>query len=248
MGQTGTGRSTAKPTVTILLPSYNEEKGIGKCIDQINELIADGGKEWANWKVIVVDSCSTDGTIEISKKKGAGVIQLPIRGKGIAMKEAFAKLDSDFVIMTDADATYPIAKIPEIVEKLAGNGTESGRDGCDVVIGSRLRGKIADGAMTPMNRFGNWGLSLFASIVYLKRITDVCSGMWGYNKKAYKMLAERISAPHLELECDMFAECAKRGMKICEIPIDYSPREGETKLNALEYGVRDAVQLLRKRV
>ncbi|MFA6530237.1 MAG: glycosyltransferase family 2 protein, partial [Candidatus Micrarchaeia archaeon] len=229
MGQTEIKKSTAKPTVAILLPSYNEEKGIGKCIDQINELIANGGNERANWNVIVVDSCSTDGTIEISKKKGAGIIQLPIRGKGIAMKEAFTKLNTDFVIMTDADATYPIAKIPEIVERLSGG---NGRDGCDVVIGSRMRGKIAVGAMTPMNKFGNQALSLFASVVYLKRITDVCSGMWGYNKKAYKMLSERISAPHLELECDMFAECAKRGMRICEIAIDYSPREGETKLNA----------------
>lgn len=224
-------------SVAILLPTYNEEKGVSKCLDALNAKIA---VEKRNWEVWVIDSCSTDKTMEIAAKKGAKTLQLPIRGKGIAMKKAFSELDADYIIMIDSDMTYPIESIPTIVAKL--------EDDFDVVIGSRFGGKIEEGAMSVMNKVGNTCISLAASVIYLKRTTDVCSGMWGFSKKAYKMLAEHITAPHLELECDMYAESVKRGMRLTEIPIDYAKREGETKLNALKYGILDIVQLLKKRI
>lgn len=220
-------------TVAILLPTYNEEDGVGPVIDEINKLKRN------DFEVYVVDSGSTDKTIEISKEKGAKIIQLNIRGKGIAIKKAFSELEHEYIVMIDSDNTYPVSQIPEVVEKLKT---------CDVVIGSRFKGDIEKGAMTTMNKVGNTALSLMASVLYLCPISDVCSGMWGYDKKAYKMLAEKIEAPHLELECDMFAECAKRGFKVCEIPISYKKRAGDTKLNALKYGFLDAVQLLKKRI
>ncbi len=220
-------------TTAIILPTYNEEDGIGQVIDEIKKLKRN------DFEIVVVDSCSTDKTIEISKEKGAKIIQLNIRGKGIAIKKAFSELDHEYIVMIDSDNTYPVSQIPEVVEKLKN---------CDVVIGSRFKGNIEPGAMSTMNKVGNTGLSIMASVIYLCPISDVCSGMWGYNKRAYKMLAERIDAPHLELECDMFAECAKRGFKVCEIPISYKKRAGETKLNALKYGFLDAVQLLKKRI
>jgi glycosyltransferase involved in cell wall biosynthesis len=222
----------------ILLPTHNEEKGLEKCLDALNaKIAAEKRKEWEVW---VIDSCSTDRTMEIAKEKGAKTLQLPIRGKGIAMKKAFADLDVDAIVMIDSDMTYPIESIPEIEAKLAA--------GYDVVIGSRFGGKIEEGAMSTRNKIGNTCISLAASILYLHRTTDVCSGMWGFSRKTYKMLAERITAPHLELECDMYAECVKRGMKVTEIPIDYARREGETKLDALKYGVLDILQLLKKRI
>ncbi len=220
-------------TVAILLPTYNEEDGIGAVIDEIKKLKRE------DFEVFTVDSGSTDKTIAISEEKGAKIIQLGVRGKGIAIKKAFSELEHEYIVMIDSDNTYPVSQIPEVVEKLKT---------CDVVIGSRFKGNIENGAMSTMNKVGNTAISIAASVLYLHSISDVCSGMWGYNKKAYKMLAERIEAPHLELECDMFAECAKRGFKICEIPIDYKKRAGETKLNALKYGFLDIMQLLKKRI
>jgi dolichol-phosphate mannosyltransferase len=219
--------------VAILLPTYNEEDGIGAVIDEIKKL------KRSDFEIFVVDSGSTDKTISISEGKGARIIQLGIRGKGIAIKKAFSDLEHEYIVMIDSDNTYPVRQIPEVVEKL--------KD-CDVVIGSRFKGSIEQGAMSTMNKVGNTMISITASALYLCPISDVCSGMWGYDKKAYKMLAERIEAPHLELECDMFAECAKRGFRICEIPIDYRKRAGETKLNALKYGFLDIMQLLKKRI
>ncbi|MCX6768503.1 MAG: glycosyltransferase family 2 protein [Candidatus Micrarchaeota archaeon] len=216
-------------SVAIILPTHNEEAGVGKVIDALRKI----SKEW---EIYVVDSCSTDRTIQIANEKGAKVIELPIRGKGIAVKKAFQEINADYLVMIDSDMTYPPSYIPQILEKLKE---------CDVVTGSRLRGKMEKGAMSLMNRFGNASLSLMATVVYLRPISDICTGMWGFRKSAYKSI--EIRAPHLELECDMFAACARKGLKLCEIPIDYKKREGETKLNALKYGFLDAVQLLKRR-
>lgn len=216
-------------SVAVILPTHNEEAGVGKVIDELKKI----SKEW---EIYVVDSCSTDRTIQIAEERGARLIQLPIRGKGIAVKEAFQEINADYLVMIDSDMTYPPSFIPQILEKL---------EECDVVTGSRLRGKMEKGAMSLMNRFGNAFLSLLASILYFRSISDVCTGMWGFRKSAYKSI--EIRAQHLELECDMFAASARKGLKLCEIPIDYKKREGKTKLNALKYGFLDAVQLLKRR-
>jgi dolichol-phosphate mannosyltransferase len=218
----------AGKSVAILLPTYNEEEGIGGMIDRIRAVSSD-------WRIIVVDSGSKDGTIKIAKQKGAEIIQLGIRGKGIAIKKAFEEVEDDYVVQIDSDLTYQPEQIPLILEKLKG---------CDVAMGSRFSGNIEEGAMPGLNRVGNQMLSVLASVLYMRRVTDVCSGLWGFTKKAYKSM--NITAIHFELECDMFAECAKRGFRICEIPIDYKRRAGETKLSPI-YGFIDSWQLLKKR-
>ncbi|MEK6981902.1 MAG: glycosyltransferase family 2 protein [Candidatus Micrarchaeota archaeon] len=222
-------------SVAILLPTYNEEQSIGKSIDQIREL---SKSQAQTWRIVLVDSCSTDKTVSIAKEKMIDqIIELPIRGKGIALRKAFEDLNDDYVFQIDCDMTYPIEAIPSMVEKL-----DSGS--CDLVIGSRFRGKMETGAMKSVNKIGNTMLNIIASTLYLHPISDVCSGLWGFNKKAYKSI--NVTAIHFEVECDMFAEAVKRGLKICEIPIDYRKREGQTKLS-IKYGFIDSWHLLKKR-
>ena len=216
--------------IAILLPTYNEEQSIGRVIDEIKNL--SNGK----WRIIVVDSGSTDRTVSIAKQKKVRIIQLNVRGKGIAIKKAFEQLDNDYLIQIDCDMSYPPKEILRIVEKL---------EECDVVIGSRFKGDMEKGAMSIRNKFGNKCISLAASLLYLHGVSDVCSGLWGFNKKAYKSIT--ITAKHFELECDLFAESMKKNLKVCEIPIDYKKREGETKLSAI-YGFIDMWHLFKKRI
>ncbi len=217
-------------SIAILLPTYNEEQSIARMIDEIRALNS-------SWRIVVVDSGSPDRTVAIAREKGADVIEVPIRGKGIALKRAFELINEDYALQIDCDSSYPPYEIPHIIKKL--------EEGCDVVIGSRFRGKMEDGAMSFRNKFGNTFLSTLASILYLHRITDVCSGLWGFSKHAYKSMS--ITARHFEVECDMFADSKRKGFKVCEIPIDYKRREGTTKLSAI-YGFIDAWQLLKKRI
>ncbi|GEM_PF-551843 len=212
----------------VLLPTYNEEENIEGTIKSIR-------KADKKYEIFVVDSGSKDRTVKIAKKLGAKVISVEGRGKGKAVRVAFSEINADFLVMMDADGTYPAEKIPEFLEKL--------RE-CDVVIGSRFAGRIEEGAMKQVNRIGNRMLTFFARLLYKRKITDVCSGMWGFRREAYKRM--EITAPHFELEADLFSEAVKKNMKICEVPIVYRKRGGVAKLRVSD-GVKIAWWLAKKR-
>src|SRR4030042_113791 len=203
-------RGLVSMRVAVLLPTLNEAEAIQEIIERVRKV--DG-----SYLIYVADSGSTDGTTEIVRRVGVNLITLEKRGKGIAIKKAFEEIDADILVLLDSDASYLPEEIPKLLERL---------EECEVVGGSRFRGKIAPGAMKPVNRIGNGMLTLLASMAYLRPISDVCFGVWVFRKNAYKRMI--IDAPHFSLEANFFAECARLGIKICETPISYGVRQGET--------------------
>lgn len=204
-------------SVAILLPTLNEEEGIGGMIDKVNAVSK------GQWNIYVVDSGSTDKTVEIASAKGARLITLAKRGKGIAVKKAFQEIDDDQLVLIDADLTYSPEDIPPVLALLKSY---------EVVLGSRFLGTIEPGAISSRNRFGNSALTAMANILYGRRASDVCTGMWGFNKSAYKGMA--IDAPHFELEVNIFVQAVKRGYRLCEVPISYANRAGTSKLRLID--------------
>ncbi len=195
-------------------------------------------------RVIVADGHSSDSTCEIAEKMGAEIIlQNGSIGKGNgvrgALKEIFSSPvhEGDLVIMLDADATYNPEDLPRFVREL---------NDSDVVWGSRLRGNIERKAMSSTNLIGNKILSLAASIIFMKRTTDLCTGYWGFRKTSLKEL--RLVASGFSLEADLFGTIAMSGMRTKEIPIDYSHREGESTLRWYTDGPLILSMLFRRRL
>jgi dolichol-phosphate mannosyltransferase len=166
---------------------------------------------------------------------GAEVLEFNKRGKAEAVKEAFSKIDDDAAVLLDSDKSYLPEEIPALLGAL---------DGCDVVAGSRFRGTIEPGSMTALNRFGNKALTFIANALYQKKISDVCSGFWAFRKKAYKGMD--IDSRHFDLEANFFVNCARRNLRLCEVPISYRAREGKTKLSPI-HGLGIGWYLLKKR-
>ena len=135
--------------------------------------------------------------------------------------------DGSLLIMMDGDATYSPEDVLKFIEILQEN---------EVVWGSRMRGNIAKNAMSRTNWFGNWILSLTASIVFMKRTTDLCTGYWGFRLSSLRKL--HLTAEGFNLEADLFASVAKSKMRTAEIPIDYSHREGQSNLKWYRDGPR----------
>lgn len=230
-------------TVVVLLPAFNEEETIGKVIDEIPfERLRNNGYEV---KIVVVNGPSTDRTEEIAKKKGAIVYNIAKGGKARDVKHALNMIDFhyDYLVMLDSDYTYPPEHVYEIIKEL---------EKYDVVLGSRLRGKIENGAMPKVNRLGNWGLSLMATILYGKRVTDVCTGMWGFRKHVLDKI--EIDADDFDLEANLYAEVTKKGFKLGEVPINYRKRPNKPKLGngnpwgAVKTGLKIGWYLIRRRV
>lgn len=220
------------PELIILLPSRNEEDGIAEVIDRIP--VQEINEIGYNCRIVVVDGYSTDSTCEIAISKGAELIQQSNGiGKGNGVREALDELysnhheEDDLLIMMDADATYFPEDLPRFIDEL-------GR--FEVVWGSRLRGAIERGAMSFTNKFGNRILSLAASIVFLRRTTDLCTGYWGFRSGSLKKMA--LTADGFNLEADLFGSVVKGRMSTKEIPIDYANREGESSLRWYSDGPR----------
>lgn len=211
------------PTVWVLLPALNEQEGIRTTIQQIpKDAINSLGFEI---RVLVVDGRSSDLTVQASLDEGAEVIvQHGPKGKGTGVREAFEYLieksaDNDLVCMMDADGTYPPGLIPEVCKYL---------EEYQVVMGSRLRGKISEGSMSRINYLGNYLLSMFASMINLKRTTDVCTGLWGFRAEILQEILPNSKG--FTVEAELFSRISRIGLKIKEIPADYSNRDGESHL------------------
>lgn len=155
-------------SVSILLPTLNEGEHIEQIIKAVREVVPDA-------KVVVIDGLSTDDTVKKAKRLGARIIFETNKGKGFAIKRAFQEIDSDYAVMLDADLTYPVKDIPKFLDKLKEY---------DVVIGSRFKGKMEEGSMSIINNIGNRIICLLASALYLKSVSDVCTGMWGFTKES----------------------------------------------------------------
>jgi dolichol-phosphate hexosyltransferase len=220
--------------VAFVIPTLNEAPSIGFVIESIP--VAELAKDGYETAVYVIDGRSVDHTREIAVEKGAEVITEQRSGKGAAIQTAFRAVDADYVIVVDGDNTYPISVATEMVRLLQTN---------DVVIGSRLKGCIEPGAMTRLNVVGNILLTSLARLLLNVQVSDICSGLWGYRRHAIRSL--ELSAEGFAIEVDMFAECARNGFHIAEIPITYRARgENPAKLSSVRDGVRIGTFLITK--
>src|SRR5881628_3499760 len=225
----------ALTSLSILLPALNEEDGVAAVLNRIpRQTLQEKGIAYS---IHLLDGRSTDRTRAVAKRLGAEIFVQTGNGKGSAFREFVPKIRDQFVVLLDSDGTYPPEVIPDLVGKLGA--------GSPVVLGSRLRGSIGDGAMSMANHVGNRLLSWFASFLFATPISDVCSGMWGFVSDQLKSLG--LTATGFELEADIFAECALKGIPIAEIPIRYDRRIGMRKLH-LHEGFRIALTLLKKRL
>jgi dolichol-phosphate mannosyltransferase len=226
----------ARGKITILIPAKNEEHGIGETLRSLP--LATLQAQGFATDVMVLDGASSDRTREIALAWGATVVHQVAPGKGAAVRAAKPLLQGDYVIMLDADATYPADAIPHMADLLA-------RGDADVVMGSRFRGKIALGAMGRANHVGNALLSLVASVLYARRCSDVCTGLWGFRLEVLQKLP--LQSRGFELEAELFGRSARAKVRLREVGVDYLPRKGPTKLSRTRDGVRIARCLLRTR-
>lgn len=217
--------------ITVIVPCYNEEKGIAAVIESLPYERAKslGFKV----EVLVVDNNSTDRTTEVAQAAGATVIHEPKQGKGNAIRTAFYNIseDTDYVIMLDGDDTYKSAEMLRLVELL-----DSGF--CDVVIGSRLGGKMNKGSMKGFNRLGNWGFSFLVRTIYQVNVTDTLTGYFGWKREVITKLRQHVQSSGFAIEMEMITKMARMGYDIYSVPITYAPRLGESSLRPVHDGAR----------
>lgn len=229
---------TKKEKITILIPCHNEEQGIGKVMDNIpHYTLARYGFES---KVIVIDNNSSDRTGEIAESKGAHVIFEQAKGKGNAIRTAFHCIDSDtaYVVMLDGDNTYDPREMLRLIEPITSGF-------CDVVVGSRLGGKVTRNAFKKQNRIVNWMYTFLVRGLYGTNITDVLSGYFAWRRDVIVEMRKHLQSEGFGIEMEMISKLVKLKYSIYSVPITYNTREGETKIEPIKDGLKILFTLYR---
>lgn len=224
--------------ITVVIPCYNEEKGIGEVIKGIpKQRLKELGYKT---EVLVIDNNSTDQTKSIALKHKAIVIEEKKQGKGNALKTGFENIskDTDFVVMLDGDNTYKAHEMLRLIEPLESNF-------CDVIVGSRLEGRMNGHAMSASHRLANWFFTFITRHFYGANVTDTCTGYFAWKKQVIDNLNGHIKSPGFAIEAEMITKMAKLGHKIYSVPITYDPRRGDSKLAPIGDGLKITLMLIK---
>jgi len=225
---------------TLLVPVLNEIVGLEQIMPQI-------GKDWVD-EIIILDGGSTDGSVEYARGQGYTVVTQKEKGLRSGYLEALPFIHGDVIITFSPDGNSIASLIPALVAKMA--------EGYDMVIVSRyLSGAVSrdDDALTA---FGNWLFTTMINILHGGHYTDTMVMFRAYKRKLISALdldkdstyaPEMFFSTRISWEPILSVRCAKRKLKVSEIPGDEPPRlGGERKLQIVRWGGAYMTQVLRE--
>jgi glycosyltransferase involved in cell wall biosynthesis len=219
------GRSEPTCLVSVVIPCLNEAQNIEQCIATARAAMEEAG---IAGEVVVADNGSIDGSAALAEAAGARVVHEPHRGYGNAYLAGFAAARGRYILMADADLTYDFNEIPRFLAGLEG--------GADMIIGDRM-GNIRPGAMPWHHRYiGNPLLSRLLNLLFHTGVNDAHCGMRAFRSEHLQRLDLRTSG--MEFASEMVVRAAKAGLRIGQLPIEYHPRGGESKLSSFRDGWR----------
>lgn len=224
--------------ILIVIPAFNEERFIGKIIDDLRK---HGYKN-----ILVVNDGSKDQTELIARNKKVRVVTHVVnRGLGAAISTglAFAReTGPDVVVTFDADGQHLASDIPKLISPIDNNRA-------DVVIGSRLKNNLRG---FPKRRLIPILVSNMATfLLYGLYSSDTTSGLRAFNKKAYDNIF--LKADRMEFSNELFKEFTGKKLRYCEVPIkpiytEYSmigSKQGNELIASLKLGLKLTIDLLR---
>lgn len=212
--------SSAEEGISVVLPAFNEEAAVGREIEAVHAVMRQTGRPY---EIVVVDDGSTD---ETAARAAAHEIRLIRRdrnyGYGSALKAGIAEVKFDWILILDADGTYPSAAISLLLEHLPA---------CDMVVGART-GKIVQ---SPWIRRGpKWLLRQYAGYLSGQRIPDLNSGMRIMPKAVVERFLDVLPSGFSFTTTITLAMIAN-GYKVLYQPIDYFKRVGTSKIRPVDF-------------
>ena len=210
--------------ITIVVPVYNEKDAIRTEMETLLNFT------WLNdFKLMVVDDGSTDGTADILKQiepelpDHVRILYQPRnRGYGATLKAGIAVAETEWIVITDADGSYPNERIPELVCQCL-------KSGVDMLVGART---TPNAAIPFIRRFPKWVLRKLANNITQADIPDLNSGLRVFRRK--------MAMDFSNLICDGFSFTTTitlaalcNGYRVQYEPIEYHVRTGSSKIRPI---------------
>jgi glycosyltransferase involved in cell wall biosynthesis len=217
-------------TLSVVIPTLNEAGNIAQVLKRLERFD----------DIIIVDGCSSDGTVEVARqvRPDVTVLQRPPKGKGEALRAGFAKATGDVIVIMDADGSMDPDEIEVFVSMIA--------LGFDLVKGSRLACGGGSHDLTVVRWLGNAALCRLANVMFHTAWTDLCYGYLVFRRECLPQLA--LTADGFEIESQILGHAALAGLRIAEVPsVELLRLTGESHLNARRDGLRILRELLSER-
>ena len=204
--------------IDVIIPAYNEEESVGKVVEDIpKHLVRD---------IIVCNNASKDNTVEVAKAAGATVVDQPVPGYGNACLKGIEYINAkeqkpDIVVFLDGDYSDHPEEMVQLIKPIL-------EDGKELVIGSRVLGKLEKGAMMPQQIFGNWLATNLIRLFYSYEFTD----LGPFRAIRYDKLMEiDMVDKDFGWTVEMQVKAAKHKLACTEVPVSYRKRIGVSKVS-----------------
>ncbi|MEI6144697.1 MAG: glycosyltransferase family 2 protein [Candidatus Berkelbacteria bacterium] len=212
--------------LTIIIPAYNEGKVIASVLKSLPKKL----KGVSSITTIVINDGSADNTYSEAKKHADHVAHHVVNlGAGAAVITGFQaakKINSDLVVMLDADGQHNPENIEKLIEPIV-------QHKADIVIGTRM---LNSKGMPKVKVFGNWAMNVMTLLTVGGWSTDTQSGMRAISRKALDKM--QLHAVGFEYCSEIIGEAKRCKLKLKEVPIqtiytEYSKAKGQSIINAV---------------
>lgn len=228
--------------VDVVIPCYNEVTVLRAGIERTVALFHDNPH--FDWRVVIADNGSNDGTGALAEQLAAEypevrALLLTIKGRGLALKEAWTKSDADIVAYMDVDLSTDLAHLPQLIAMIA--------DGkCDVAIGSRLaRGSKTKRSLKREITSRGYVFLIRATFPRL-HITDAQCGFKALSRRAVQEVVPLIENRMWFFDTELLIVAHQKGLKIRELPVRWD-EDRDTKVHIIDTAMEDIRGLLRMR-
>jgi glycosyltransferase involved in cell wall biosynthesis len=218
-----TGTRGKAPTLSVVIPTLNEQESIENCLEEIKAATA----ELEILTEIIVADNSTDGTAEIARDRGAIVVTPDDIGYGYACRYAFEYARGEYVAVCNAGGTYDFEELTDLLEAAFSSDA-------DFILGTRFNGLIRLGAMSPFGYFWNSVLRAGLWVFYRLQLTDVRSGFRVIRRDCLNGLDLRANGT--EFSSELLLEATGHGLTIIEVPVSYYKSAGKARLDSFQEG------------
>lgn len=211
--------------ISIVIPALNEEDAIVSTVLSVKETLERA--ELLPYEIIVVDDGSSDRTAQLAQDSGAKIVSHPHNvGYGRSLKDGIRAAQYDIIVIADADGTYPIESIPQLIQEY--------RKGFDMVVGARMGEHYRESMIkAPLRKI----LKAIVEFTATRKIPDINSGL--------RVFSRTTVMPYFSHLCDTFSFTTSmtlaymmNGRFVHYVPIEYLERSGQTKVRLFRDSMR----------
>ena len=209
-------------TKSLIIPCFNEALAVKKTLDEIFDVFGDK----TDFEIIAVDDGSSDETLAILQEIASQTPVLRLfqnkanKGYGASLKRGISEAQSEIIVITDADGTYPASSIPELLNELKN---------CDMAVGARIGSKVE---VPLIRRPAKWLLLLYARWMARADIKDLNSGLRCFRRKDairfFSLLPDGFS-----FTSTITLSMHVKGMRVSYLPINYRKRLGKSSIRPI---------------